>query len=364
MPVEMHRPAKAPGVPPTLATAAGWSWRLLVVAAFIALFAVVSYQLRVVTVPVFVALLAATVLVPPAHYLKTKGVPPGLAAIIVFLATGVVLVGLVYLLASPVSEEFGDLGPQVSTAIDDVNNWLVTGPLNLNQAQLDEYSQTVIDQLRENSGSLQTGVVASATIAVEVLTGLILSIVLTFFFVKDGESMLASIRKRIPESHRGVISAASSKAFHTLGGYLRGVAATGVVDALFIGIGLWIIGVPLLLPLVLLTFFGAFFPVVGATLAGFLAAAVALVNGGPGDALLVVLLVLAVQQLESQILQPFLVGKMVALHPVVILLGLTAGAVIAGLLGAFLAVPLIAMVISAIREIERYNAKAIGPARR
>ncbi len=130
------------------------------------------------------------------------------------------------------------------------------------------------------------------------------------------------------------------------------MAATGFVDAFFIGIALFFIGVPLILPLVVLTFFGAFFPVVGATLAGLLAAAVALVNGGPTDALLVILVVLLVQQLEGHVLQPLLVGRAVALHPVVIIVALGIGAVVAGILGAFVAVPIAAVISAVWHEID------------
>lgn len=339
-------------VSPVLEATAAWSWRVLVVAAAVALGAIIFYQLRVVTVPVFLAIVLSTLLVPPAQLLQRKGVRPALATTIVFVGSIAIVGGLIYLLASPVSSEFSDLGPQVTKAIDDVNNWLRTGPLELDNAQIDQYAESIQQSVRDNAGSLQSGVVSSATIAAEIFTGLILTIVLTFFFTKDGPRLANAVINRFPEHRRETVSAAGLRAYHTLGGYLRGVAMTGFVDAFFIGIALYFIGVPLLLPLVVLTFFGAFFPVVGATLAGALAACVALVNGGPGDALLVVLAVLIVQQLEGHILQPLLVGRAVSLHPVVIICALGSGAVVAGLLGAFLAVPITAVVVAVIREIE------------
>lgn len=345
-------PTKPLAVSPVLEATAAWSWRILVVSAAVALGAIVFYQLRVVTVPVFLAIVLSTLLVPPAHFLQSKGLRPALSTAVVFFGSLLLLGGLVYVLSAPVSEEFADLGPQVSSAIDDVNNWLVTGPLELDQTELDRYVDSVVQSAQENAQNLGTGVVSSATLAAEILAGFILTIVLTFFFTKDGPRLARAIIDRFPLQRREVVTAAGLRAYHTLGGYLRGVALTGVIDALFIGVALFFIGVPLLLPLVVLTFFGAFFPVVGATLAGALAAAVALVNGGPTDALLVIIAVLIVQQIEGHLLQPLLVGRAVALHPVVIICALGVGAVVAGILGAFLAVPVAAVVGAVVRELE------------
>lgn len=339
-------------VNPSIDRAAAYSWRILVIAAMVSLVAIIFYQLRVVTVPLFIALLATTVLLPPVRFLEEKGFKPGLATATVFLCVAAFLVGFIYVLASPVTDEFRDLGPQVSHAIDDINDWLINGPLHLQQAQLDHYIDEVGEQLRDNTGALQTGVVTSATLAAEVFTGFILSIILTFFFVKDGQRLVEGISNRFPAHHRPVLLAAGLRAYKTLGGYLRGVAATGVVDAACIGIALFILDVPLLFPLVVLTFLGAFFPVVGATLAGAVAAAVALVNGGAVDMLIVIAVVLAVQQLEGHLLQPLLVGRAVSLHPVVILVALGSGAIIAGLLGAFIAVPIVAVIGSIIKELD------------
>lgn len=339
-------------VPEALEKAAAWSWRLLVLAGAIALSAWVIYELRVVTVPIFLAVLASTILVPMANFLERKGLRRAVSTAVVFLGNFTLLAVLAWILAAPIGDQFSDLGPQVSKAVDDINNWLVTGPLELDQAQLDKYRDQISDQINNNASSLSTGAVHGATLAAEIFTGLILAIVLTFFFVKDGKHLVDGIIGRFPSHRQTLVRASVDRMFHTLGGYLRGVAATGFVDAFFIGIALVILGVPLVLPLVVLTFFGAFFPVVGATIAGALAAAVALVNGGATDAVIVILVVLAVQQLEGHILQPLLVGRAVALHPVVILVSLGTGAVVAGLLGAFVAVPLAAVIGAVTREID------------
>lgn len=343
---------RSPPVPTSLATAAAWSWRLVALAGGIALVAIVLYELRIVTVPIFIALVLATVLQPPVRSLRRRGLPNALASALVFIAVIAGLVGLVYALAAPVSSEFADLGPQVSEAVDDVNSWLMTGPVDLEQAELDRYVDQAVEQVRSNSGSLRTGLVTSATLAAEVIAGFFLTLVLTFFFVKDGEELTRSLLSRFPERHRAAAAAAGDRATDTLAAYLRGIALTGVVDATLIGIVLFVVDVPLILPLVVLTFFGAFFPLVGATAAGVLAVAVALVNGGFTDALIVAVAVLVIQQVEGDVLQPLVMGRAVALHPVVILLSLATGGLIAGVLGAFLAVPLVAVTGAVTRELE------------
>lgn len=339
-------------ISPTIDRIAGYCWRFLVIAAAIVTVAVVLYHLRVVRVPVFIALLLTTLVLPPVRYLETSGFKPGLATATVFLGVALLLLGCGYLLASPLSGEFRDLGPQVTAAVDDINEWLVDGPLDLDQAELDRYLDAGVESLKENAETLRTGVVTSATLVAEVFAGTILAIILTFFFVKDGPRLVSGVLSVFPERHRPVLLGSGARAFHTLGGYLRGIALTGVVDATLIGIALLILDVPLLFPLVVLTFFGAFFPIVGATVAGALAAAVALVNGGVSDMVAIIIVVLVVQQLEAHLLQPLLVGRATALHPVVVLMALGCGAIIAGLLGAFIAVPTVAVIGAVMRELE------------
>jgi len=348
----MTNPPTATGTVPTaLVVAAGWAWRILVLVAFIALTAIIAYRLRIVTVPVFAALLATTLLLPLVHRLQRSGMKAGLATALVIVGSVLLMAGVVYAMASPVASQFRDLGPQVSEGVADVQNWLTTGPLELSDADLDRYVDSVSAELSANSGKLRAGVLSSAVLIGELLVGILLTIVLTAFFVKDHELIARSLVNLFPPHRRQLVQSAGSRAFHTLGAYLRGVAMTGIVDAVLIGIALGLIGVPLLLPLVVLTFLGAFFPVVGATIAGVLAALVALVSGGPGDAGLVLLAVVVVQQLEGHLLQPLLVGRAVHMHPIVIIVALTSGGIVAGMLGAFCAVPIVAMIASVLREV-------------
>lgn len=203
---------------------------------------------------------------------------------------------------------------------------------------------------------------AGAVLAAEIVAGTLLTIVLLFFFLKDGPKITGWIRNHVSGPRRDLLETLGRRAWMTLGAYIRGTALIGVADAVLIGIGLLVIGVPLVAPLMVLTFFGAFFPLVGAVVAGLVAALVALVSGGPIDALLVVGIVVVVQQVEGDVLAPLVLGRAVKLHAVVVLLALTAGAVVAGVTGAFLAVPTAGVAAAIGNELRaRRNDSPPGP---
>lgn len=338
-------------VPRQLAVAAAWSWRLLVVAFGVAALASCLFYLRVVTVPFFVAVLLTTVLVPPARFLEKRGFRPALAVLSVFAGAIAAIVCVVYLLSSPISDQLSDVGPQVRKGVEEVNDWIRTGPLNLTDAQVDEYYDKAVTSLREHSSEIGAGVAGGAAVAAEIIASVFITIVLTVFLTKDGEKLFQWWVGLLPVRHQEKADRVGKKAWHALGGYLRGVAFTGFVDAALIGIGLAIVGVPLLIPLVVLTFFGAFLPVVGAFLAGMIAVLIALVNGGVTDAVIILLVVLAVQQIEGHVLQPVVMSRAVSVHPIVILMSLAIGSLLAGIIGAFLAVPLVAVASTVMREL-------------
>lgn len=344
---------------PTIDRVASFTWKAVVVAGGVAVAVVALAQLRIVVLPMIVALLLSTVLVPPVAWVQHLGVPRLLATWLVLLASLGTFVGVVVLAAPSVAQEFKDLGPTLAEGIDQVETWLVEGPLELSRNQIDRYSDQALEQLRSSGGSIASGVLAGAILAGEVLAGLLLVVVLVFFFVKDGAKMCAFALSQVREEHRDLVCALSRRVWRVVGGYVRGTALVAVVDAVIIGIGLLVIGVPLVLPLVMLTFFGAFFPLVGAVVAGTVAALVALVSGGPGDALLVLGVVVLVQQIEGDVLAPLVLGRAVRLHPVVIIVALTGGAVIGGLIGAFLAVPTAAVAVAVGSELKAQG--VIGP---
>jgi putative heme transporter len=334
-------------VPSWLATGTAWSWRLLVLLLGVSVFVVVAVQLALVTVPVILALILATLAAPPARGLERVGAPPGLAAsVVVFGGTALAIAGLAALVPAFL-EQVRELGPTVQEAGSDLLDWLENGPLGLDRDQLAGFGRELTTGLQDQGGAVARGALSLVASVVEGLTALILALILLFFFVKDGEHMWAWVVARAPEVHRHTVIAAGERSWEALAGYVRGTALVAMIDAVGIGIGLAIVGVPLVMPLAVLVFIGGFVPIVGAFVTGLLAVAVAFADGGVGQALIVLAIVVVVQQVESDVLQPVIMRRAVPLHPVVVLAVLTAGAKLVGIVGAFLAVP-IAAVVSAV----------------
>jgi putative heme transporter len=304
-----------------------------------------------IVLPVIVALLLATVLGPPAAWLQRRRVPDALAALLLVAGLVALVVGLLAVITPQVAEELGDVADELAEGFEQFLDWVGDSPVPVNREQIDQLIEQGLEAIRDNPRGLTDGVLAGAYAAFHGAAGLILSIVLLFFFLKDGEQITRWLVARTNRRWREELRAVGGRAWGTLGSYIRGTAIVGLVDAVGIGVGLLLIGVPLVLPLMLLTFFGGFFPLIGATLAGFVAVLVALVALGPLEALLTLAVVVAVQQLESNILEPMVLGRAVRLHPVVVLLALMAGGVLAGVIGAFLAVPVAAVSASVGNEI-------------
>ncbi len=326
------------------------SLEFLLVAAATAVIVIAMARLRLVVLPVFAALLATTFLLPVVRRLRANGVPSGLASFLAILMALLVLGLALVLIVPPAVQELGDLGTSAREGLDEVTRWLAEGPLDLNQREIDDAVDSALDAARDNVGGVAHGVVSGATLAAEIVAGFLIALVLTFFFLHDGERIWRWVLSMIPQRHRHHVDAFGDDAFAALGGYLRGVAIVALVDATFIGLGLLALGVPLVLPIALLTFLAAFLPLVGAVVAGAVAALVALVTQGAVDAILVVLIVTAVQQIEGDLLYPLVVGKAIELHPVATLLAVTAGGVLGGIVGAAIGVPVVAVVWAAIRR--------------
>jgi putative heme transporter len=333
-----------PDVPPALRRLAAWSWRLLVVLTAAGLVLYLLIQLKVIVVPVIVALFLATLLVPLVSWLEARGWKHLTAVLTVFGGAVLLIVAIIAGFVPLIGNELETLRQRADEGVAEVQRYIASRPFGLSEADLNRYLEQARDRFTENSSGLTRGAVAGVTVVGELLTGLILCLFLTFFFVKDSERFtrwILDFAGRHREHHLREIGSRSATA---VSGYLRGQATVGLVDGLFIGIGLAVLGVPLVVPLAFLTFVAAFLPLVGAVVAGTLAALVALVTKGVTTALLVVGLTLLVQQLEGHLLAPLLLGRAVALHPVVIILALAAGAILGGIIGAFLAVPIAAVV--------------------
>ena len=328
--------------PRALDDAAAWSWRLLVVAAAILATVLLLARLRLVVLPLFVAFLLATALRPVARFLEQRKVPKGLATLLAFLAFFALLGGIGTLVGQGLGNEVKQVGPTVSKGVDDVQRWLVDGPLSLEQAQIDQFRQRAGDSLQKAG----PGLIAPAVAVVEVLAGILLALVTSFFLVKDGPELEEKALRRFPEGQRAKAKRAGRAARRALGGYLKGAATLGALEGVIIAVTIFVVGGRLAIPMLLLTFIGAFIPVVGAILSGTVAALVTLVTAGPREAVIVAVVALVVQQLDNDLLAPFIYGRSVQLHPLAILLAIATGATLGGIAGTFLAVPVLAVIVA------------------
>lgn len=326
--------------------AAGLSWRFLLIAAATWVVLWLLVRLRVVVLPVIAALFITALLGPLAHRLRRRGVPNLVATWLVMVGMLLLFVGVFAAIAPSVGDELDDVGASAREGFEDVLDYLAESPLKLSRNEVNRYFDQAVDQISANREKITAGVVSGATKAVEFVTQLFLTLVLLFFFVKDGPEMFRWFEAQFPQRNRKHVRALGERAAGSISAYLRGTAVIALVDAVLIAIVLVVVGVPLVIPLAVLTFFGAFFPLIGAVAAGVVAALVALVTSGILDALIVAGAILVIQQVEGDVLQPLVMGKAVSLHPVAILLALTAGAILAGIVGAFLAVPVAALAAS------------------
>lgn len=328
-------------VPRWLQRAAGWSWRSLAVGLAIVAGLWLLARLSVVVLPLIIALILATLCLPPARWLRRRGVPEGLAAAIVVIGGLAAIAGLIAAIAPSFGEQITELRPTVEQGVDNILEELER--FGYDRERLGEMLQQARSQIASSSSSIVGSLAGGLSAALSGLAGLALLIVLLFFFVKDADDITGWMLARTPAHRRDLAAALGQRAWSALSGYVRGTAAIAAIDAIGVGIGLAVIGVPLVLPLSVLVFLGAFLPVVGALLAGMVAVLVGLAAGGVGMGLAVLVLIVVVQQVEGNVLQPMIMRRAVALHPVVVLTALAIGATLAGIVGAFLSLPVAAV---------------------
>jgi predicted PurR-regulated permease PerM len=330
--------AAPPGVPRGLGVAAGVAWRVLVVAAAVVATGYAVGKLLLVVLPVVVAVLLTTLLAPLARRIERRGTHPRAAALAV-VGTAVVVLGvLLALIVPPFVSELGEVGTSVEKGSREAGKLLQ--PLGISQAQVDKAIDDGVKSLEGSGGKLAGGAVTGA---LNVLAATLLTLVLTFFFVKDGRDMWRWLVGLFGQRRRAGARDMGDRIWGVLTGYVHGIALVAVIDATLIGLTLVVMGIPLAMPLTVLTFLAAFFPVVGAVVVGVAAVLVALVAKGTLAAVVVAVAIVVVQQLDGNVLQPVFVGRKLELHPVVVLLALATGGVIAGIVGAFLAVPIAAV---------------------
>jgi len=338
----------SPQVPRWLNTASAFAWRLLLVGAAVYVVFLLFGRLRLVVMPVLFALFLTAILSPPAGWLKKHRWPPALATFAVFILALAVLVGLGFWFVPKVVNQFGDVGKQASQGFKDVQHWLTHAPFHLKQSEIDKYINEAKHQITQRQGQIAQGALTGVGLLVEIITTTLLTLVITFFFVKDGDKMGTWAVGLFAEERADEVKEIGRRSWEALGGYIRGTAVNGVVNGTVLGVTLAVLGVPLAVPLAFLTFLGAFIPLVGAIVTGVLAALIALVAKGGVAALVVLGATIVVHNLEGYIVGPFVLGRAVHLHPVAVLLALTTGTIVAGILGAILAVPTLSIILAII----------------
>jgi predicted PurR-regulated permease PerM len=339
--------------------AADWSWRLILIGAALAVLMWLLVQVKVVVVPVAIALLLAVLLGPVVRFLHVRlGLRRVLAVAVTVIGLVAVVVGLVVLAGASLVNGIGDLWSQAAEGLEKVRDWLATGPLQLSDSDVQGWVDRIKDLFSGSGGgssSLVTGVLHAGTTVAHVAAGTLITLFCTFFFLLDGRGIWAWVVGLLPRGSRERVHQAGRRGLVTLGAYTRTQILVAAVDAVGIGLGAAILRVPLALPLATLVFVGSFIPVVGAVVTGAVAVLVALVAQGPWAALIMLGVVLAVQQIEGHVLQPFLMGHAVSLHPVAVLLAVAAGSFAAGIVGALFAVPLCAVLNTVILYLHGHD---------
>ncbi|WP_188987060.1 AI-2E family transporter [Saccharopolyspora thermophila] len=341
----------ASAIPRVLRVSAAVSWRVLVILGALYVLGVVIGRIYVVVIPVAIALLLSALLAPAVSALARWGVPRALATTLVLIGGLAVVGGVLTFVINAFIEGFPDLQRQVLASLNALKDSLARGPLQINDAQIERYLQQAQDWLQANQAALTSGALSTAGTFGNFLTGLVLALFTLIYFLYDGRRVWLFVIRLVPRASRHRVDVAGCRGFASLVGYVRATALVAVVDALGIGLGLVILGVPLAIPLAALVFLGGFVPIVGAVASGAVAVLVALVTKGWVVALIVVGIVLAVQQLEGNVLQPLILGRAVQIHALGVVLAISVGVVLSGIVGALLAVPLVAVLNSAIRSL-------------
>jgi predicted PurR-regulated permease PerM len=348
-------------VPSWLATGAAWSWRLLLLAIAIYLVARVVGILYIVVVPCIAALLLTALLQPLTSRLRRAGLPNMAATWVTLLIAAVVLGALVVLVANRVSADYPTLLAETKHTVAQVQSWLAGPPFHFKNTNIQKYLNNIPSYLSEHKSLVEGTVVTGGKIASEFFGGLVLMLFVTFFLVKDGERIWNWLLGAMRTGTARRVDRAGHASWLVLVYYMRGTVAVAAIHALVIGVALSVMGVPLAVPLAVLVFLAAFVPLVGLLVAGALAVIVTLATKGWVDAVILIGILIIEDQLEAHLLQPQVVGKMIRLHPLAVILSLAAGGVLAGIPGAVVAVPIVAVITRALPELRRSEPEDLGP---
>jgi predicted PurR-regulated permease PerM len=342
-------------LPRWLVTGGAWSWRLIALG--IVAYYVLQFILRIqlVVLPFLGAMVFSALLRPLAARLQRAGLSRLLATWVTFLLASLVILGVGTLVVYRSTVEWHTLVRDLSATSDKLRHWLSTGPLHLKDQNLKDLQQKGLDQLNQHRGAIVNGVVSGASVAVEIIAGLVLSAFITFFLIYDGERIWRFVASPFRARTAERVDRAALAAWNTLSGYIRGSVVIAMIHALIMGVSLSVLGVPLVAPLTLLVFITSFVPLVGVLVGGGLAVFVTMGTHGVQAGVILLIILVVEHQLEGHFLQPIIMGRYVELHPLAIALALTAGTILEGVVGAIVAVPLVAMLHAAwphLRESE------------
>ncbi|MFF9767147.1 AI-2E family transporter [Streptomyces sp. NPDC014636] len=349
------RPDPAAVVPWGVRVAAEAGWRLLVLAGTVWVLMRVISAVQLVVFAFVIALLVTALLQPTVARLTRRGVPRGPATALTAIS-GFVVIGLMgWFVTWQVMENIDTLSTQIQSGIDDLRNWLLKSPFHVTDKQINQIAQNLREAIGANADQITSAGLEGVQVIVEALTGILLVFFSTLFLLYDGKRIWEWFLKLVPAAARPGVAGAGPRAWRTLTAYVRGTVLVALIDAVFIGIGIYFLDVPMAVPLAVFIFLFSFIPLVGAVASGALAVIVALVTQGVFTALMTLVVVLAVQQIEGHVLQPFILGRAVRVHPLAVVLTVAAGGMVAGIGGAVVAVPLVAVTNTVVGYLRQYS---------
>ncbi|MHB9859378.1 AI-2E family transporter [Streptomyces sp. YIM S03343] len=352
--MQMIRPDPAHAVPWGVRVAAEAGWRLLVLAGTVWVLMRVISAVQLVVLAFVAAMLITALMQPTVSRLTRRGVPRGVATALTAIL-GFVIMGLIgWFVTWQVMENIDNLSNQVQGGIDDLRKWLLNSPLHVTNKQINGIAKNLRDAIGANTDQITSAGLAGVQVVVEAMTGILLTFFSTLFLLYDGRRIWEWSLKLVPAQARPALAGAGPRAWRTLTAYVRGTVIVALIDAIFIGLGIYFLDVPMAVPLAVFIFLFSFIPLVGAVASGALAVVVALVTQGVFTAVMTLAVVLAVQQIEGHILQPFILGRAVRVHPLAVVLSVAAGGMIAGIGGAVVAVPLVAVTNTVVGYLRSY----------
>lgn len=342
-------------VPIGVEIAASWAWRILVIALAGALGIWLLRYFSEVTVPVAIALLGTALAVSAVDWLEAHKFPRLLATFVVVIIMLIALFGMLTLVGQQLSTQVTDLKANVVQGITQVQDWLTNGPLGISDAQIQDWIDQAKNAISSSDTSVFTRISEVGATLTHIVAGFFIALFSAFFFLYEGERIWAWIVILFPRAARERVNSSGHTAWRSLTAFVRATVLVALTDAAGIALGAWLLGVPLTLAIAVIVFLGAFVPIIGALLSGMVAVLVALVAQGPWTALFMLLVVIGIQQFESHVLQPFLMGRLVAVHPLAIIIAIASGVIVAGVVGALIAVPLAACLNGVVRHLASFT---------